>query len=84
MPAPLEEMPPHCPNKIEEVTKLVEEVSMQAAADVLHEEADHTPSAVPGCIEIAVNFDNSWNTQGFYSNLAFESAISVLPKEVLD
>ena len=60
MPALLEEMPPLYLNKIEEVTKSVAEVSMQAAADVLHEEDDHTPSAVPGCIDIPVRFDSSW------------------------
>ena len=27
---------------------------MQAEADMLHEEADHTPSVVPGCIDIQV------------------------------
>ena len=48
MPAHLKEMPPHYINKIDEVTKSTAEVSMQAAADVLQEEADYTPSAVPG------------------------------------
>ena len=41
---------------------------MQAAADVLHEEADHTLSAVHGCIDIAVSFDSSLKTRGFCSN----------------
>ena len=48
MPAHLKEKPPHYINKIEEVTKSTPEVSMQAAADVLQEEADYTPSTVPG------------------------------------
>ena len=45
---PLEETPPFYLNKNEEVTKSAAEVSMQAAADVLHEKADYTPSTVPG------------------------------------
>ena len=33
---------------------------------------------------IPVNFDSSWKTRGFYSNLGFGSAISALTKKVLD
>ena len=84
MPAPLEEMPSLYLNKIEEVTKSAAEESMQAAVDELHQEGDHPPSAVPGCIDIAVSFDSSWKTRGFYSNLGFGSAISALTKKVLD
>ena len=84
VPAPLEEMPSHYLNKIEEVTKLAAEVSMLAAAEELHEEADHTSSAVPSCIDIPISFDSSWKTRGFYSNLGFGSAISALTKKVLD
>ena len=84
MPAPLEEMPSQYLNKIEEVTKSAAEVSMLAAAEELHEEADHTPSAVPGCSDIPVSSDSSWKTRGFYSNLGFGSAISALTKKVLD
>ena len=56
--ATLEEMSPLYLNRIEEVTKSAAGVSMQAAADVLHEEADHTPSAVPACIDFPVSFDS--------------------------
>ena len=86
MPAPCgrNHYPSHYLNKIEEVTKSAAEVSMLAAAEELHEEADHTPSAVPGCIDIPVSFDSSWKTRGFYSNLGFGSAISALTKKVLD
>ena len=45
------------PDKIEEVTKSATEVSMQAAADELHEEAGHI-SVVTGCIDIPVSFDS--------------------------
>ena len=65
MPDPLEEMPPHNINKIEEVIKSAAEISIQAAANVLHEESDDTHSAVPGCIDFAVSFDSSWKTGGF-------------------
>ena len=60
------------------------EESMLAAAEELHEEADHRPSAVAGCTDIPVSFDSSWKTRGFYSNLGFGSAISALTKKVLD
>ena len=84
MPAPLEEMPSPYLNKIEGVIKSAAEESMQAAADELHLEGDQTPSSVPDCINIAVSFDSSWKTRGFYSNLGFGSAISAVSKKVLD
>ena len=52
------------------------EESMLAAAEELHEEADHRPSAVAGCTDIPVSFDSSWKTRGFYSNLGFGCADS--------
>ena len=80
MSAPLEEMPSLYLNKIEEVIKLAADVSMQAVADKLHEEADHTTSIVTDCIDIPVSFDSSWKTRGFYSNMGFGSGISALTK----
>lgn len=76
MPAPLKEIPSLYLNNVEEFNKSSAEESMQAPAEVLHEEAYHTPSAVTGCIDIAVNFDiATWN---------FGFAISALTKKVLD
>ena len=53
---------------------------MNAAGEALHS----TPSAVPNCINMAVSFDSSWKTRGFYSNIGFGSAISATSKKVLD
>ena len=57
MPAPLEEMPPLYLNMIEEVTKSAAEEFLLAAAEELHEDADHTLSAVTDRIDISVSFD---------------------------
>ena len=51
---------------------------------MIRAEAEHAPSAFPGCIDIPVNFDGSWKTRGFYFNMGFGSAISALTKKVLD
>ena len=84
MPAPLAHMPPRYMNKIERTVELACQYSMDAAAKELHSKVDAIPSAVPNCINIAVSFDSSWKTRGFYSNLGFGSAISAATKKVLD
>ena len=57
---------------------------MKAADKELHMKIDTIQSNVPNCINIAVSFDSSWKTSGFYSNLGFGSAISATTKKVLD
>ena len=57
---------------------------MNSAADELHLKVDAVASPVPNCINIAVSFDSSWKTRGFYSNQGFGSAISATTKKVLD
>ena len=84
MPAPLENMPPLYLNKIEDVVKLTAEESMLEAADDIHRNFNNTPSSVPDCFNTTVNFDSSWKTRGYYSNLGFGSAISAWTKKILD
>ena len=84
MPPPLAHMPPRYLNKIERTVENASQTSMNAAAEELHLEVDAVPSAVANCINIAVSFDSSWKTRGFYSNLGFGSAISATTKKVLD
>ena len=84
MPTPLENMPQHYLNKIEDVVKLAAEESMQGAADEIHCNFNTTPSSVPDCINTTVSFDSSWKTRGYYSNLGFGSAISASTKKILD
>ena len=84
MPTPLEHMPPHYLNKIEDVVKLAAEESMLEAADDIHRNFNSTPSSVPDCINTTVSFDSSWKTRGYYSNLGFGSAISAWTKKTLD
>ena len=83
MPTPLENMPQHYLNKIEDVVKLATEESMQGAADEIHCNFNTTPSSVPNCINTTVSFDSSWKTRGQYSNLGFGSAISASTKKSL-
>ena len=84
MPLPLEHMPAAYLNKIEETVNTAAELSMQGAADDLHIKTDTIPSHIRDCINIAVSFDSSWKTRGFYSNVGFGSAISATTKKVLD
>ena len=84
MPPPLGEMPPRYFNKIEKTVEIACQSSMSSAANELHLRVDAIPSAVPNCINIAVSFDSSWKTRGFYSNLGFGSAISAKTKRILD
>ena len=71
MPPPLGEMPPRYLNKIERVVEVASQTSMNAAAEAeLHLRVDAIPSPVTNCINIAVSFDSSWKTRGFYSNLS--------------
>ena len=84
MPAPLENMPPRYLNKIEDVVNSVVEESMQGGAEELHQTDTTTLSTVLGCFNVAVSFDSSWKTRGFYSNHGFGSAISATTKKVLD
>ena len=84
MPPPLAHMPPRYLDKIERTVEFACHCSMDAAATELHFKVDAIPSAVPSCINIAVSFDSSWKTRGFYSNLGFGSAIYVTSKKVLD
>ena len=84
MPPPLGEMPPRYLNKIETTVEIASQMSMSEAANELHLRVNAVPSAVPNCINIAVSFDSSWKTRGFYSNLGFGSAISANRKKILD
>ena len=84
MPPPLGEMPPRYLDRIETTVENACQTSMSAAANELHLRVDAIPSPVSNCINIAVNFDSSWKTRGFYSNLGFGSAISATTKKVLD
>ena len=84
MPPPLADMPPRYLNKIENTVQIACQTSMNAAAEELHMKVDTIPSAIPNCINIAVSFDSSWKTRGFYSNIGFGSAISATTKKVLD
>ena len=84
LPPPYEHMPPTYLNKIETVAIAAAEESMQAAAEELHVKVDSVPSTVPDCLNIAVSFDSSWKTRGFYSNIGFGSAISASTGKVLD
>ena len=84
MPPPLSQMPTRYLNKIESTVENASQASMNAAADLLHQKVDAVPSAVSNCINIAVSFDSSWKTRGFYSNIGFGSAISATSKRVLD
>ena len=84
MPPPLSQMPTRYLNKIESTVEKASKASMDDAADQLHMKVDAVPSAVDNCINIAVSFDSSWKTRGFYSNIGFGSAISASSKRVLD
>ena len=84
MPPPLAHMPPRYLEKIEITVEIACQCSMDAAATELHFKVDAILSAVPNCINIAVSFDSSWKTRGFYSNLGFGSAISATRKKVLN
>ena len=84
MPPPQADMPPRYLNKIESTVENACQKSMNAAAVEFHLKADAVPSSVPKCINIAVSFDASWKTRGFYSNIGFGSAISATSKKVLD
>ena len=68
---PLGEMPPRYLNKFVSVVQFASQTSMNAAAAELHSRSDAVPSPVTSCINIAVSFDSSWKTRGFYSNLSF-------------
>ena len=84
MPQPLADMPSRYLNKIENTVQIACQFRLNAAAEELHMKIDTIPSAVTNCINIAVSFDSSWKTRGFYSNLGFGSAISATTKNVLD
>ena len=84
MPPPQADMPPRYLNKIDSTVENACQKSMNAAAVDLHLKADAVPSSVPKCINIAISFDASWKTRGFYSNIGFGSAISATSKKVLD
>ena len=84
MPQPFAYMPSRYLNKIENTVQFACQSSMKAAGEELHMKIDTIPSDVPKCINIAVSFDSSWKTRGFYSNLGFGSAISATTKKVLD
>ena len=71
-------------NKIESIVENASQTSMNAAADQLHLKVDAVPSAVANCINIAVSFESSGKTRGFYSNICFGSAISATSKRALD
>ena len=84
MPPPLSQMPTRYLNKIESTVENASQASMSAAAHQLLQKVDAVPSAVANCINIAVGFDSSWKTRGFYSNICFGSAISATSERVLD
>ena len=74
MPPSQADMPPRYLNKIDSIVENACQKSMNAEAVELHLKADAVPSSVPKCINIAVSFDASWKTRGFYSNIGFGSA----------
>ena len=63
MPAPLEHMPLHYLDKIEDVVKQAADESMLEAADEIHRNFNNTPALVPNCINTTVSFDSSWKTR---------------------
>ena len=84
MPPTVQTMPSRYAIRLEGVTKSAVKISTLDAADRLHQRVDSESSPEPYAINVTIDFDSSWKTRGFYSNIGFGAAISTSTKKVLD